>query len=307
MGLQSYATRHAQALVGSLGRLVRSPFATALTVLVIALALALPLGLKLLVANATVATGGFSNAIDLSVYFKAGVPLSKVQQLAASARGRAGIAQVTVVSADDALKEFRDSSGFGAALQALQQNPLPHALHVRPDADATSAASLEALRHYFADWPEVDVVQMDTEWVLRFNAILNVLQRVLLVTAVVLAVGAVAAIGNTVRLEIHQRRSEIEVTKLVGGSNGFIRRPFLYTGVLYGLSGALLAWLVTSLAVMALARPVAALAALYGSRWTLAGPTWQDVGVLLGVGVIIGWLGAFIAATRHLRRIEPRA
>jgi cell division transport system permease protein len=307
MSLAVSGTRHVQALLGSLGRLARNPFATAMTLLVIGLALALPTALDLFVTNAQAATGNFAQAIDLSVYFKTDVPLAKAQQLASSARARPDVAEVTLIPADKALDEFRAYSGFGAALDALKENPLPHVLHVRPRAESTSPADLETLRRYFAAWPEVDVVQMDSDWVLRFNAILDVLRRLLVMAATLLAAGVLAIIGNTIRLEILNRRAEIEVTKLVGGSNAFVRRPFLYTGVLYGLGGALLAWLIVSIAVAVLGQPVATLAQLYGSQYSLRGPSSDDVLTLLGGGTVLGWLGAWISASRHLRAIEPRA
>jgi cell division transport system permease protein len=275
--------------------------------IVIALALALPLGLELLVTNVRLATGGFANAIDLSVYLKTDVPLAKAEQLAKSARQRPGIAQIDVISADAALAEFRAYSGFGAALGVLTANPLPHVLHVHPSGDAESAASLEALRRYFAAWPEVDVVQIDAQWVERFNAILAVLRQVLIIAAAILGAGVIAVIGNTIRLEILNRRGEIEVTKIVGGSNGFVRRPFLYTGILYGLGGALLAWGIAASATRMLAAPVATLARAYGSHYMLVGPTPQEIAILIAGGVVLGWLGAWLSAARHLRSIEPRA
>jgi cell division transport system permease protein len=307
VGVAAYATRHAQAFLGSLGRLARSPVATILTVLVIGLALALPLALQVLVANANVATGGFSSAVDVSVYFKPGVTLSQVQQLAREARAHPAIAQVTVVSAADGLKEFQKYSGFGDALKALKQNPLPQAMHVRPAPDALTPSALGALQDYLKAWPGVDVVQVDSQWVERLNAILAVFRRVLLVTAVLLGAGVLAVVGNTVRLEIQNRRAEIEVVKLVGGSNAFVRRPFLYTGVIYGFVGALVALAVIAVALHVLQGSVAALAKLYGSRFALAGPAAREVLWLLAGGAALGWLGAWISATRHLRRIEPRA
>jgi cell division transport system permease protein len=307
MSLGSYTARHAQACLGSLGRLARHPVSSVFTVFVIALALSLPMGLKLFVTNARVATGGFSNAVDLSVYLKPDVKLEKAKQLADNARARPEVTEVTLISADDALAEFRKYSGFGAALEVLQDNPLPHVLHVRPRAEASSAASLESLRRYFAAWPEVDLVQIDSEWVMRFNGILELLRRVLVITATLLGLGVLAIIGNTIRLEILNRRAEIEVTKLVGGSNGFVRRPFLYAGALYGLGGALLAWGIISAIVNVLSPSVTTLAQLYGSKYALAGPDPQDVGTLVAAGALLGWLGAWISASRHLRRIEPRA
>jgi cell division transport system permease protein len=307
MSLGVTGARHLQALLGSLGRLARSPLSTALTLLVIALALALPSSLRLFVANAQLATGNFANAVDVSVYLKTDVPLAKAQQLAQAAGQRADVAAVTVIAADKGLEDFRTYSGFGQALEALKDNPLPHVLHVRPKAEDSSAAALESLRRYFSAWPEVDLVQVDSEWVMRFNAILEVLRLLLLIAAALLGLGVLAVIGNTIRLEIQGRRAEIEVTKLVGGSNSFVRRPFLYTGVLYGLGGALLAWGIIAIAVAVLGDSVATLARLYGSRYTLQGPSRDDIGILLGAGVVLGWLGAWISAARHLRSIEPRA
>ncbi|MGH8326324.1 MAG: permease-like cell division protein FtsX [Steroidobacteraceae bacterium] len=307
MRLQVYGTRHAQALLGSLGRLQRNPLATVLTLLVIGLALALPAALGLFITNAQSAAGGLGKAVDMSVYLKPGVPLAKAQQLAATARQRPGVAQVTVIAADQGLADFRKYSGFGAALDALKSNPLPNVLHVVPQSGATGAAGLESLHRYFGAWPEVDVVQLDTEWVLRFNAILAVLRRLVLIAAALLGAGVLAVVGNTIRLEILNRRAEIEVTKLVGGSNAFVRRPFLYTGLLYGAGGAVLAWLILEAAVLVLDQPVATLAQLYGSRYALTGPSGPVLEALFGGGVALGWLGAWISAQRHLRSIEPRA
>lgn len=305
--LAIYANRHVQAALGSLGHLLRRPFATVLTVTVIALALALPMGLRLLVANARAATGNFSNAVDLSVYFRTDVSADKAEQLTRGARARTGIGSVTLLRPDDALAEFRKYSGFGAALDALPGNPLPYVLVVHPDAQHDDPAQLETLKQYFSAFPEVELVQMDTEWVQRLNAILDVLRRVVLVAAAVLAAGVLAVIGNTIRLEILNRRSEIEVAKLVGGSNAFVRRPFLYTGVLYGLIGALLAWVVITVAVAVLRAPIAHLAQLYGSHFALLGLSPRDLGLLLLAGLLLGWLGAWVSAARQLSAIEPRA
>lgn len=303
----TWAARHLQSGLGALGRLVRQPLATLLTITVIALALALPAGLWLFVTNARAATGGVAEAVEVAVYLKADVPLAKAEQLAVSARGRSGVAAVTLVSADAALAEFREFSGFGAALEALEGNPLPHVLNVRPAAGADGPLEVEALERYFSAWPEVEFVQVDTEWVQRLAAILDLLRRALGVAALVVGVSVVAVIGNTIRMEIDGRRAEIEVTKLVGGTHAFVRRPFLYIGLLYGLAGALLAWLIVAVATAVLAAPVGRLAALYGSRFSLAGLGLREAGLLLGTGVGLGLLAAWIVAARNLARIEPRA
>ncbi len=305
--LTTWGARHLQAFLGALGRLSRQPLSTLLTLVVIALALALPAGLWVFVSNARAATGGVADAVEVTVYLKSDVPLAKAQQLATSARSRSGVASVTLTTADDALAEFREFSGFGAALESLEGNPLPHVLNVRPAAQAEGPLEIETLKRYFAAWPEVDLVQVDTEWVRRLGAILDLLRRVLTVAAALVGVAVLAVIGNTIRLEVDSRRAEIEVTKLVGGSDAFVRRPFLYTGLLYGLGGALLAWAIVTIAAALLAPPVEALAGLYGSRFGLAGLGAREAGLLLGVGLMLGLLAAWVVAARNIARIEPRA
>ena len=171
----------------------------------------------------------------------------------------------------------------------------------------SSPADVESLRRYFTAFPEVEIVQLDLDWIRRLHALLDVLRRALWVVVSVLGLGVLAVIGNTIRLEIQQRRAEIEVTKLVGGSNAFVRRPFLYTGLLYGLGGALLAALIVYGGIAYLDEAVGELSAQYGSHFQLAGLGNQGIGQLVAVGMVLGWLGAFISTGKHLRQIEPRA
>ena len=305
--VSSYATRHLQALFGALGRLARAPLATMLTLMVIGVALALPAGLALLVDNLRSATGDLSGAVDFTVHFKVGTPIERVEQIAKGARDYAGVASITVTNASQALEEFKQASGFGDALSALEDNPLPHHLVVRPEKNASGPTEVETLRRYFAAFPEVDIVQLDLDWVRRLHSLLDVLKRVLWLVVGVLGLGVLAVIGNTIRLEIQHRRPEIEVTKLVGGSNAFVRRPFLYTGLFYGLFGALLAALIVTGGLVYLDQAVGELSAQYGNRFYLAGLGGRGLGILVGIGAALGWLGALISTGRHLRAIEPRA
>ena len=305
IGPGSYLARHAQALLSSAGHLARAPIATTFTVVVMGLALALPLGLDVLVRGAREATHDFSGAVSMSVYFRPGVTEARATQLAGTARARPGVATVELITATQALAQFRAQSGFGEALDALEGNPLPHALVVTPRPERANPAAMETLRQYLASWPEVDAVQLDGDWVSRFNAMLALLRQALLISAGLLAIGVVAVVGNTIRLEIQNRRAEIEVTKLVGGTNGFVRRPFLYTGALYGLLGGLTAWLVVVVALALLNPAIAHLAHTYGSNFTIAGPGGRDLEILLGGGALLGWIGSWLAAARHLARIEP--
>ena len=304
--MKQWFERHAQTLVGSLGRLWTHPFATVLTILVIGIALALPACLHVVVQNVRTASGGWNNALDISVYLKPAASLDDAKQAAERIRKRSDVDEVTIIPADEALAEFRKNSGFGEALEALKDNPLPHALVVRPDAESRDPARVQQLTQELRKIPGVDIVQLDTEWVSRFNAILDVVRRVVFLAAGLFALGILVIVGNTIRLDIENRRDEIEVTKLVGGSDAFVRRPFLYNGIWYGLGGGLIAWLIVAVVVFVLGDPVQRIAGLYGSNFQLQGlglPGWL---ALMAGGVGLGWLGSFIAATRELRGIEPK-
>jgi cell division transport system permease protein len=300
-----WLTRHAQALIAALGRLLRRPIGSLLTVLAIAVALSLPAAFWLLVKNAQAASGEVAGSIELSVYLRTGTALEKAEQLAAAARARSDVAAATVIPADAALAEFREYSGFGAALDALQGNPLPHVITLEPDAGHADPRSIESLRRYLVAWPEVENVQVDGEWVRRLAAILDLLRQMLAGFAALLGLGVIVVTGNAIRLEIGARRAEIEVTKLVGGSDAFVRRPFLYEGCLFGLLGGLAAaGLVTAL-VGYLAGPIERLAALYGSGFVLQPLGVEELATLVGGAALLGLAGAWIGAARLISRIQP--
>jgi cell division transport system permease protein len=304
--MKQWLERHTQTLVGSLGRLWTQPFATLLTILVIGIALALPACLHVLVQNVRAASGGWGNALDISVYMKTDATLEQAKQAQKRIEQRRDVDEVTLVEADAALAEFRKSSGFGEALDALKDNPLPHALVVRPAEEFRDPATVDGLTAELRKIDGVDIVQLDTAWVSRFNAILDVVRRVVLLAAGLFALGILVIVGNTIRLDIENRRDEIEVTKLVGGSDGFVRRPFLYNGVWYGLGGGLVAWLTVTVVIALLGEPVQRIAGLYGSSFQLHGLGLEGSAVLLAGGVLLGWLGSFIAATKEIRGIEPK-
>jgi cell division transport system permease protein len=305
MSIGAYFSRHAQVLIGSLGRIVHQPFATLMTMGVIAVALALPLFLSLLLQNARSATGNWNEAYDLSVYMDKRAAAVRVQSLAKQLRQRGDVATVRIITAEQALAEFRNDSGFGNALDALADNPLPDTLVVTPTLAASTPQGTELLKTSIAALGDVQSVQIDTEWVKRLHAMLDLLRRVVLLTGGLLGVGIVLIVSNTIRLDILNRRAEIEVMKLVGASDGFARRPFLYTGVWYGLGGGLLALLLVAVASMVLARPVAQLAFLYGSAFSLEGLKIVSGLAVLGLAVGLSWIGSWLAATRHIRAIEP--
>lgn len=304
--MNAWLSRHLQTLVGSLGRLSQQPLASLLTILVMGIALALPACLDVLVKNAQAASGSWDRALDVSVYLKPTVDADTAQRLVDKLKQRNDIKAIQLIKAEEALKEFREHSGFGEALAALGDNPLPNTLVITPAETAASPTALNALSEQLRALSEVDVVQLDTDWVQRYLAMLDTVRRMVILVAVLLAIGVVVIVGNTIRLDIQNRRDEIEVTKLVGGSDAFVRRPFLYCGFWYGLGGGLLAWIVVAVAVALLSAPVQKIAGLYGSQFSLNGLGFAGGMSVLAAGVALGWLGSYVAATRHLRAIEPR-
>ena len=305
MNVQAYFARHAQTLVGSLGRIVKQPFATLMTMGVVAVALALPLFLNLFLTNVRTATGNWNEAFDLSVYMDKKAGAGRAAALAKQLGQRGDVAAVRVITAEQALKEFREDSGFGKALDALTDNPLPDTLIVTPTLTASTSEGPDALKSAIAAMPDVQTVQLDTDWVKRLNAMLDILRRVVLLTGSLLGAGVVLIVGNTIRLDILNRRAEIEVMKLVGASDGFARRPFLYSGIWYGLGGGVLALVLVAVAVAVLARPVDSLAKLYGSQFHLEGLRFTTAALVLGLAMGLAWLGSWLAATRHIRGIDP--
>jgi len=304
-GLHTWLARHAQTLMGSLGRMLQHPLAAGMTVAVIAVALALPLFLGVLLQNTRALTANWNQAFELSVYLDKKAGNDRAEALAKQLRARTDVAAVRVITADRALADFRDTSGFGKALDALDSNPLPYTLVVTPTLSASTLPGTTVLKTSIVTLPDVETVQLDTEWVQRLNAMLEVLRRVVWLTAGLLGVSVVLVVGNTIRLDILNRRAEIEVMKLVGATDGFARRPFLYSGVWYGLGGGIGAVLVVVFAVAALAHPLEHLASLYGSRFHLEGLRFGAAVRILGAAIGLGWLGSWIAATRHIRAVDP--
>jgi len=303
--LTIWLTRHASTSVGSLGRLFRQPFSSLMIVLVIAVTLAIPASLNLVIKNARSISAGWDNALDFSVYLNRDVSESEAAGLARLIQQRADVEAVQLITATEALAEFKQQSGFGEALDHLSENPLPHTLVVRPG-PANTSQSMILLQQELSNLPEADLVQVDTEWVQRFHAILDIVRQGVVIGGSLLGLAIIVIIGNTIRLDIQNRREEIEVTKLIGASNAFVRRPFLWTGFWYGLFGGLLALGMVQYGLFLLERPAARLAGLYQSGITILDMAADESLFILGIGVVLGLSGSWFAAARHMRRIEPR-
>jgi cell division transport system permease protein len=274
-------------------------------ILVIAVTLAIPAALNLVVKNAQAVSKGWDNALDFSIYLKRNVSESEAAGLARLIQQRADVESVKLITASEALADFKEQSGFGEALDQLSENPLPHTLVVRPS-PANTSQSMILLQEELANLPESDLVQVDTEWVQRFHAILDIVRHAIVIGATLLGVAIIVIIGNTIRLDIQNRREEIEVTKLIGASNAFVRRPFLWSGFWYGLFGGGLALGLVQYGLFLLKQPVARLAGLYQSGVNVLALTLEESLAIIGIGVLLGLVGSWFAAARHMRRIEPR-
>lgn len=303
--LLTLLVRHAHGGLYSLGQLARAPLSTLMTAAVIGIALAMPTGLHLLLGNARQLTAGWDATAHVSVYLKQGVGAEDAERTAQTVRARNDVAQVRYLSPGDALTEFRRLSGFGDALSALDQNPLPGVLVVRPAATNGSPGDIDALVQALRKLPGVEAAQLDVQWVKRLYAIMEIGRRGVLVLASLLSLAVLLIVGNTIRLAIQNRRDEIEIMKLIGGTDAFIRRPFLYTGIWLGVMGSGIAWALVNLSLWALEGPVSRLAGLYGSGFRLTGLDLSAAAVVLGVGTLLGLSGAGIAVGRHLRAVEP--
>jgi len=289
---------HVYSFVASFGRMLRKPWATALTIGVMAVALALPLGLWVMLQNIERFAGNVQQSRQISVFLKTEVASARVHALSTELRSRPEVASVELRTPAQGLEELRER-GLGDSLSALDGNPLPSLLIVTPRGDETTLAqSLQAL-------PEADVVQHDAGWRERLDQWLRFGTRLAWVLAALLGLGALLVVGNTVRLDIQSRREEIGVLQLLGASDGFIRRPFLYLGAGYGVLAGALALALLTATDTALRAPLAELARSYGSSFSLHGfDLRQAAAVVLGAGVL-GWLGAGFVTGHYLRQTRP--
>jgi cell division transport system permease protein len=301
--LRSWWRHHRASGRDALVRLAVRPAGTAMTVLVIAIALALPVSLGVLLENARALTQSWQGDAHLSVFLQSDLAEQPQRELAGAWTGWDSIRRTEVITPEQALAEYQQMSGFGNALDALPENPLPPLIIVYPRASEPEA--LDALRARLGEQDAVDQVQLDVQWVRRLDAMLDLGERLVSALALALALGVMLVLMNTIRLAIESRREEITVVKIVGGTDGFVRRPFLYTGFWYGAAGGLTAALLVQVALWWLAGPVDRLAGLYDSSFSLAN-LHPGAFVLLPVFAgILGLMGAWLAVGRHLREMEP--
>lgn len=303
--IKNYLLRHAQVFFYALGQLAKTPVSSLMTIGVIGISLALPSGLYLLIENIQAVTSGLNGSAQISIFLKPKISDSRARLLEKRIRANPNISSVRYITPEQALKEFKHLSGFGDVIDTLDHNPLPTVLVVEPKKSFSSTDNLKNLVNEFSRYPSVEIAQLDLEWVQRLQAILRIIKRGVSMLAVLLGLAVLLTIGNTIRLAILSRRQEIEVIKLIGGTDGFIRRPFLYSGLLQGLFGAITAWFLVEIGLLLLSGPVGRLAHLYGSDFSIKGFQPLSSLAMLAIGTSLGLLGSRLAVRRHLREIEP--
>ncbi len=303
--LAAWFQHHRLSAADSLVRVIENPGSSLLTWLVIGIALALPVGLNVALDNVSRVSDGWDSPAQISLFLQDGAGNDEAQRLTDELAARQDVAATRFIPREEALDEFRDLSGFADVLANLQENPLPNLVLVTPRT-TLEEPEVVALRAELEEISAVAEAVLDMAWLQRLNTLMELSRRIVLAVGGMLVIGVLLILGNTIRLAIENRRDEIVIVKLVGGSNGFVRRPFLYTGLWYGVGGGALAAILVSAALWFLEEPISDLALLYESAFYLSGLGVMGALNLVILGGLLGLAGAWLAVSRHLVRIEPQ-
>lgn len=304
--LHAYVLNHAHGLFSSLGRLTRSPFTTGMTILVLSIAIALAGSFYIVVSNIQQLTGNLESSNQMSLFLKEHVTESAAQKLSEQLGQNPKVETVKFISRQQAMEEFKAHSGFSDALNALSTNPLPNVIQLLPKNTLQDNESIQQLMVEFKQLPNVDFVQVDMQWVARVQALMLMVSRSVTVVSVLLGIAVTFITGNTIRLELQNRQDEVYISKLVGATNAFIQRPFLYTGFWLGLIAGFLAWIVVTLMLLMLKSPVERLSSLYNSEFELLFLGFGEFLILLMLSSVLAVLGAWVVLNYQLRQIKPQ-
>jgi len=297
--------RNLQHAMASLGELWRNPISSVMTMAVLGVSLSLPAALQVLVKNAQTITDSWNNAAEISLFVDDARSEKTISSLVARIKVYPEVSEVSYINRDQALEEFQRLSGFGEALSYLDNNPLPAVITVIPNLRYSSPTGARELLKKLETEPEVSFGRLDIEWLERLQAVVRLLERTVFAIAALLVLAVVLVIGNTIRLAIMNRRAEIEVMKLVGATEAFIQRPFLYAGIWYGVFGGILAWIIINFLVWYLDGALAELLGLYGAQLQMQSLSLAELAQLVGFASFLGWLGSYLSVRQHLRAIEP--
>ena len=297
---------HFRQALGSLGELWRSKAASLMTIGVLGLSITLPSTLYVMVKNAEDVSSGWEQASQISLFLKEKVSQGDIDQLLKRIQLWPEIDSINYISADQALDEFKQLSGFGEAIAYLDHNPLPDVILVTPTSRHANPVAARLLLDKLRDEREVDMGKLDIEWLERLHALLNVVKDLVTVIALLLFLAVVLIIGNTIRLNILSKKDEILIMKLVGATDAFIQRPFMYTGFWYGFLGGLLAWIAVILLLWWMSSSVSAVSELYQKSFNLTGADLSTFLWMLGLSIFLGLTGSLLSVKRHVREIEPK-
>ena len=301
--VSAWLLHHLQSMMFSLGKIYQAPATTIMTVSVIGITLSLPGGFYLFLKNINAISGDFRSTTQISLFLDLGVKEDRARALEKEIAGMDNVESTRFISREQSLEEFRRDSGFGKSIDTLSSNPLPHTIIVEPGKVDTFTA--RNLLNKLQAMPEVDIAKLDTEWLERLYTIIEIAQRSVTIITILFAFAVLLIIGNTIRLDIQNRYQEIVVTKLIGATDAFIRRPFLYGGVWYGFLGGIISWLIVEIGYLAIAGPLERLNLLYQSDMRLITFSLHDFVILILSSTVLGLAGSWIAVARHLSKIEP--
>lgn len=301
---QAWCRHHRAMCRDSLQRLVKQPIGSLLTMLAIAIALVLPCALWLTLDSARLVSAELDASATLTAYLESHVDEGQAGRIQQALDAQPDIADTRLITASEGMAEFQQALGLEDAMARLTTNPLPITVVITPTDPLPE--KIQALAERLGEISGIEEVRLDLAWLERLRQLTEVGRRVTLALAVLFGLGVLLVVGNTIRLAVENRRREIEVVTLIGATHAFVRRPFLYSGAWYGLGGGLLALLLLTLGGDWLSAPVAALAASYGAHYSLPSPGLAGSTTLLGCSILLGWLGAWIAVSRHLAGIKPR-
>ena len=302
--LRSWIAHHRRVCLSTISDLLKNLMSSLLTWLVIGIALALPSILIIILSSVAQIGAGWGGNPSVSVYLQTDLEEKVGKSLANEIVDSKYVENVRFVSRDVALKDFQERSGLRDVLSSLNRNPLPHVIEV--NLVSSDPLVLSDLKSLWLRDNRIAKVVIDLAWLERLNALLIFVERLVWILALILGLGVILIIGNTIRLAIENRRQEIEVTKLFGATDGFVRRPFLYLGFWFGVGGALIAMILLQLSLVMLSKPIETLAQSYREDFALLGLGANGLLLLLGSGAIMGIVGAAVAVSRHLKVIEPR-
>ncbi len=302
--MKNWLFQHVRVLLFTLHRLLATPVSSLLNILVIGIALSLPTGMYVLLQNIQGLADRVAGMPQISVFLAMDAGRDDIARIGKQLKQLETVGQVEYVPRDQALEQLKQTTGLADVIGGLAQNPLPDAYIVYPK--KPDAQALETLRDELQKWPQLEHVQLDSAWARKLEALLKFGRLAVLALAVLLSLALVAVTFNTIRLQILTRRDEIEVSKLIGATDAFIRRPFLYFGLLQGVLGGAAAWLIIMAGLFLLNGSLAGLMQLYASNFTLHPPSAGDSLALLGFSAYLGWMGAWLSVAQHLWQIEPR-